>query len=68
MGIEEQHIYNDWESLLNNEIHNIDALVVLTPTPNHYEIIIKALDLGYSVISEKALASSYQQGLRIVKK
>ncbi len=67
-GIEEQHIYNDWESLLNNEIHNIDALVVLTPTPNHYEIIIKALDLGYSVISEKALASSYQQGLRIVKK
>lgn len=34
-GIEEKHVYNTWESLLKNEINNVDALVVLTPTPNH---------------------------------
>lgn len=67
-GIEEKHVYNTWESLLKNEINNVDALVVLTPTPNHCEIIIKALDLGYSIISEKALASNYQEGLKIAKK
>lgn len=67
-GVGEQHVYNDWEILLKNEINNIDALVILTPTPSHYEIILKALDLGYSVISEKALASNYQQGLEISKK
>jgi predicted dehydrogenase len=67
-GVEETHIYDDWETLLKNEINNVDALVILTPTPNHYEIIIKALDLGYSVISEKALASNYQEGLAIAQK
>ena len=67
-GVGEQRIYSDWEVLLKNEINNIDALVILTPTPSHYEIILKALDLGYSVISEKALASNYQQGVEISKK
>ncbi len=67
-GIEDNHLYSNWQKLLENEIQNVDAVVILTPTPNHYEMIMKALDLGYSVISEKALATTYQEGLEITKK
>lgn len=67
-GIDNRHLYSDWKKLLEHEIQYVDAVVILTPTPNHYEMIIKALDLGYAVISEKALANTYQEGMEIVKK
>jgi len=67
-GVEENHLYSNWKVLLENEVKNVDAVVILTPTPNHYEMIMKALDLGYSVISEKALATTYQEGMKITKK
>lgn len=67
-GIDEKHLYSNWKELLKKEINEIDALVILTPTPNHYEMIMKALDFGYSIISEKALASTHEEGLEISKK
>jgi predicted dehydrogenase len=67
-GVDENHLYSDWKTLLENEVGNVDAIVILTPTPNHYEMITKALDLEYSVISEKALATTYQEGLEITNK
>lgn len=67
-GVEENHLYSNWNTLLENECNQVDAVVILTPTPNHYEMIMKALDLGYSVISEKALATTHQEGLEITKK
>lgn len=67
-GIDENHLYSNWEKLLNHETNHIDAVVILTPTVNHYEMIMKALDLGYSIISEKALATTYQEGLEITQK
>lgn len=67
-GIEDNHLYSNWKELLEHEVQNVDAVVILTPTPNHYEMIMKALDLGYSVISEKALATTYQEGLNITQK
>jgi len=67
-GVDLTHLYQDWESLLENEIGLVDAIVILTPTPDHYKMILKALDIGYAVISEKALATTYQEGQDIVKK
>ena len=67
-GIEDEHLYLDWNELLESEKTNIDAVVILTPTPNHYEMIMKALELNYSVITEKALATTYQEGMEISKK
>ncbi len=58
-------LYDDWQTLLNNEISHVDAIVILTPTPMHREMVTKALQLGYAVICEKALASNYQEGLDI---
>ncbi len=67
-GVEREHLYSNWEILLENEVENIDAVVILTPTPNHYEMIMKALELGYSVISEKALATTYEEGIKLTNK
>jgi predicted dehydrogenase len=67
-GIEYEHLYLDWNELLLNEKNNVDAVVILTPTPNHYQMIMKALDLGYSVISEKSLSTTYSEGLSIVER
>lgn len=51
-------LYPDALSLLHAERERVDAVVILTPIPSHYEIIRTALDLGVAVISEKALALS----------
>lgn len=67
-GVEDNHLYSNWEVLLENEVQNVDAVVILTPTPDHYEMAIKALDLGYRVICEKALATTHEEGLEITKK
>ena len=64
-GINSKRRYDNWNALLEKEQGHLDAVVVLTPTPNHSEIVIKALSLGYAVICEKALTTSVQQALEI---
>lgn len=59
-------IYTTWTDLLEKELGKIDAVVILTPTPTHCEIAIKSISMGYPVICEKALASSYNEGLKIL--
>jgi predicted dehydrogenase len=58
-------LYSDWQALLEGETNKIDAIVILTPTPQHRDMVIKGLSLGYAVICEKALASDYQEGIEI---
>ncbi len=67
-GIKDEHLYFDCKELLKNEVRSIDAVVILTPTPEHYKMIMLALDLGYAVISEKALAMTHQEGIAISHK
>ena len=57
-GLDSSKVYQSWEELLLKEKNSLDAIVVLTPTPEHSEIIIKALELGYPVITEKALSTN----------
>lgn len=57
-GIPPERTHATWHALLDSEQHALDAIVVLTPTPDHSEIVISALDAGYPVICEKALAVS----------
>ena len=65
-GIPNENLYSNWQELLATQVKNIDALVILTPTPTHCKIILKALDLGYAIISEKALAASFTEGSQIL--
>lgn len=64
-GLNDQQTYETWSELLKHEQGKLDAVVILTPTPSHTEIVIEALTLGYGVICEKALASSTQQATEI---
>ncbi len=57
-GVAPEHNHATWQELLGREKGNLDAVVVLTPTPDHSEIVIAALSAGYAVICEKALAVS----------
>jgi predicted dehydrogenase len=57
-GVESDRIYSNWNTLLNCEKSSIDAVVVLTPTPSHSKIVTAAIEAGYPVICEKALATS----------
>lgn len=57
-GIDSDRVYDDWKSFLNAEKDKIDAVVILTPTPSHEEIVVAALEHGYAVICEKAMAAS----------
>lgn len=57
--------YPDWQALLSCERGRIDAVVILTPTPSHAEMVVSALDAGYPVICEKALATSMQECAQI---
>jgi len=57
-GVQPERSYVDWQSLLKGEKGAIDAVVILTPTPSHAEIVIAAIEAGYPVICEKALGTS----------
>lgn len=64
-GVCPERSYSDWKVLLDSERDELDALVVLTPTPGHSEIAIAALETGLPVICEKALATSADECVRI---
>jgi len=68
LGIEPERLYSDWKELLEKEINNVDAVVILAPTPNHHEMVMKALSLDYSIICEKPLAATHAEGMDIVRK
>jgi len=60
-GVPFERCYEDWRTLLQEERGSTDAVVILTPTPNHYDVVISAIDSGYPVICEKALATSSRE-------
>lgn len=66
-GIPPERVYNSWVDLLQKEKGEIDAVVILTPTPTHTEIIIEAIKQGYPVICEKALTNSLHDAKEIAK-
>jgi predicted dehydrogenase len=60
-GIDEGRLYANLTELLKHETGNLDAVVLLTPTPLHYEMIVECIKCDMPVISEKALCLSVQE-------
>jgi len=60
-GVAANRIYDNWQQLFDAEKSNLDAIVILTPTPSHAEIAVAALEAGYPVICEKALGTSSEE-------
>lgn len=59
--------YNTIDELIKNELNNIDAVSILTPTPLHIEAIEKLLKLNIPIICEKPLVSSLEDIKKIEK-
>jgi len=59
--------YPDPRSLLEGEQGETDVVAVLTPTPAHAGIVEEALEMGYPVICEKAVAASVADAERIAE-
>ena len=57
-GVPADRVYGDWRQMLSGEQGKIDAVVVLTPTPSHFNIVSACLESGFPVICEKSLATS----------
>lgn len=52
--------YTDFDSFLGHGPERMDLVFNLTPAPLHRDITAKALDAGYSVYSEKPIASTME--------
>lgn len=64
-GIEKNRLYANYRELLSQEKGNLDAVIVLTPTNTHSEIVIDCINTGLPVICEKSLATNLQTGVAI---
>jgi predicted dehydrogenase len=57
-GVIPKRDYDCWKEMLKKEKGQLDAIVILTPTPLHFEMVIACLNEGYPVICEKALVTN----------
>jgi predicted dehydrogenase len=57
-SVDPSRTYATWKQLVETEKDRLDAVVVLTPTPSHAEIVAALLEAKLPVICEKALAIS----------
>jgi predicted dehydrogenase len=57
-GIDPGRRYDTWRDLLANEKEKLDAVCILTPTPIHANMVVEAVNAGYCVVCEKAMAGS----------
>jgi len=58
LGVSSDRVYQSLDCLIEKEAGKVDAVCVLTPTPDHFVSVLKILDAGVNVICEKALATS----------
>lgn len=60
-GVASNRTYADLDHMLAAESGTLDAVCILTPTPDHAEMAVKCLQAGFNVICEKALATSVEE-------
>ncbi len=51
-------VYSDYRTMLLEEKNNIDAVVILTPTDQHYDQLDLAISLGIPIVCEKCLIAN----------
>lgn len=58
--------YTDYDAFLGHDAEKMDLVFNLTPAPLHRSITAKALEAGYSVYSEKPIASTLGEANELV--
>lgn len=56
-------VYDDYDTMLDTE--KPDAVIVTTVDSVHHEYIVRALDKGYDVISEKPVTNTFERCLAV---
>ena len=64
-NLTDDRIYSDWRAYIADEKEQLDAVAVLTPTPEHADVVCALLEAGVAVICEKAMAATLAQSERI---
>lgn len=64
-GVSPKRTYPNWKNLILAEKNSIEVIIILTPTPEHAEIVIECLKLGFAVICEKSLSVTSDECNRI---
>jgi predicted dehydrogenase len=62
-GVSPARTHGTLEEFIELEVDRLDAVAVLTPTPQHFAEIDKLLRAGFNVISEKSLAVTSQEAV-----
>ena len=65
-GVQPDRTYADANELLAREAQTLDAICVMTPTPQHLESVSAILEAGIPVICEKALTTSVENASNMV--
>ncbi len=60
-GIMPARLYDNWQEMLDKENGQLDAIVILTPTPAHFESVMACMRAGIPVICEKSMAINSAQ-------
>jgi predicted dehydrogenase len=66
-GIDSQRTYRSSADLLAAEAQNLDCVVVLSPTPEHFHHVSSAMKAGLNVICEKSLAMTSSEALELIE-
>lgn len=65
-GVETDRTYARWQDMIKQEKGKLDAIVILTPTPAHFDCVSACMSAGYAVICEKSLAVDSAQAQKIL--
>jgi predicted dehydrogenase len=56
-----KYLFDDVDQLLDEMKEEVDIMVILTPTPFHYEHTVKAIKKGFAVFCEKPLFKTLKE-------
>ncbi len=59
--ISRDRIYNNLIELVENEMNLVDFFVILTPTPNHFEVLKYLISKNVNIICEKPILSNLKE-------
>jgi len=65
-GVSPERTYDTWHDMLVGEKGRLDAIVILTPTPAHFESVMACMRAGFAVICEKSMAVNSMQAQAIL--
>ena len=57
-GVPAERCYSHWQDMLNAHADQLDAVAILTPTPDHCAMLKALIPTGLAIICEKPMVSS----------